>query len=398
MSFDRRTFLLSGAATVLLGPHLGGADRAAAAAGGGTLVTVTLYGGNDWLNTVVPVADPRYAAARGALAVDPATALDLGEGLALHPALVGCKALWDERRLAVVQGVGFAGLDRSHFHCMDVWQAGDEHDLATGWLGRWLDLVGVSPLDAITVGRRLPLAVRGRRRTAAVVPVGPLALPGGDRLRGALTTMTGPGDDRAPLAALVASSTADLLAVIDDIAPLLAPTDDEPDEPDASADAAPAGAGDRADGLSGQLDVVARLIEAGVPARVYGVELGGFDTHAAQAATHESLLTELDGALSAFLARVGDRPVTVLVYSEFGRRVAANGSGGTDHARAGTVLLAGRVRPGFHGDRPSLDDLDGGDLRTTTDFRRVYGGLLEGVLGVPAADVLAGAPSPLRLV
>ena len=90
--------------------------------------------------------------------------------------------------------------------------------------------------------------------------------------------------------------------------------------------------------------------------------------------------------------------MTVLVYSEFGRRVAPNASDGTDHGQAGTILVAGRVRAGHHGDPPPLDDLVDGDLRTTTDYRSVYGGLLEGILGIPAADLLRDAPAPLALV
>ncbi|CAN5775065.1 MAG: DUF1501 domain-containing protein [Ilumatobacteraceae bacterium] len=407
MPMDRRTFLLSGAsAGVLFGlrPHVasaagGGAiaGSAPAVAGDPRLVVVTLHGGNDALNTVVPIDDPAYAAARGALAVDPEAAHDLGDGYALHPALAGGKALWDAGQLAVVHGVGFPSLDRSHFHCMDVWQAGDEEELGTGWLGRWLDEVSDDPLDAVAVGRRLPLALRGSRRSAAVVPVGPFVLPGDDALRRSITAISRPERGRPPLAALVASSTNDLLSVVDTVGPLVAPgptmgAGDE--EGGAAGGTASADSG----GLAGQLAVVADLIEADVPTRVFGVELGGFDTHANQAGTHAALLTELDGALASFVTRMGGRPVTVVVFSEFGRRVKTNGSAGTDHGGAGTVLLAGHVRPGSHGDPPPLDRLDGGDLATTVDFRSVYGGLLEGVLGVDAADVLAAAPRPLALV
>ena len=126
---------------------------------------------------------------------------------------------------------------------------------------------------------------------------------------------------------------------------------------------------------------------------------GGFDTHAGQAPTHAGLLAELDEALGAFLGRLADRPVTVLIYSEFGRRVAPNGSAGTDHGSAGTVLVAGRVRGGHLGDPPPLDDLTEGDLRTTTDFRAIYAGLLEGVLAVDAQDVLGpDVPRSLALI
>ncbi len=345
----------------------------------GTLVVLTLYGGNDALNTVAPVEDDTYRSLRGDLALDPALTHDLGEGFALHPSLVRCKALWDAERLAVVHGVGFDGLDRSHFHCMDVWQAGGPDDTTTGWLGRWLDRVGDDPLDAVAVGRGLPLLTRGRTRAAAVVPPGAFELPGGDGLPALLAVGARAESGPTSLTAMAARSTADLLRVAATVSPVLA--------------GRPA-----ADSLSGRLDTVATLIEAGLATRVYAVDLGGFDTHAGQATTHAALLSELDAGLGDFLERVVDRRVTVLVYSEFGRRVAPNASGGTDHGQAGTVLLAGTVRPGHHGEPPPLQHLTDGDLATTVDLRAVYGGVLEGVLGLDAADVLEGAVRPLDLV
>lgn len=344
----------------------------------GTLVIVTLYGGNDSLNTVIPIEDPRYVPLRGALAIDPTDTHPIGEGFALHPALARCAELWTAERLSVVHGVGSPSLDRSHFHCMDEWQAaGSDH--RTGWIGRWLDLGADEPLDAVVMGRTLPLLARGSRRSAAVVPPGGFALSSeATALRPLVETMT--DGEHEGLSALVAGSTADLLTVIDEVGPLL---------------------GSRAaqdDSLAAQLASVATLIEAGLPTRVYCVALDGFDTHAGQPEAHARLLGDLDAALGDLLDRVADQPVTVMVHTEFGRRVAPNASQGTDHGQAGVMLLAGAVRAGHHGDPSPLDDLDDGDLRTTTDFRSVYGAVLEDVLGTPAADVVAGAPAPLDLV
>ena len=300
------------------------------------------------------------------------------------------KALWDAGRLAVVHGVGFDGLDRSHFHCRDVWQAGDEEDRDTGWLGRWLDVAGRDPLDAIAVGAGVPLAMRGATRSAAAVPRRPDRLPGDDALRRRFALLNAPDPDRPPLAALVAGSTIDLVAAVERLQPVLAGfvADDGLDD---------AVGGGRRD-LAAALDVVATTIEAGLPARAYAVRLSGFDTHAGQAPAHAALLAQVDAAVSSFLARVANWPVTCLLWSEFGRRLAANGSGGTDHGRAGTVLLAGRVRPGMLGDPPPLDRLDDGDLVTTTDFRAVYGGLVEGVLGHEVGDLYPTWPRPLTVV
>ena len=129
----------------------------------------------------------------------------------------------------MVHGVGFAELDRSHFHCMDVWQAGDAHHLGTGWLGRWLDLGGSDPLDAVAVGRRVPLLVRGGRRSGAVLPTGPFNLPEEPGLREHLAGWLPPDVDvdRTDLRASVVRSTADLLTVVDTVAPIVDKTSTE---------------------------------------------------------------------------------------------------------------------------------------------------------------------------
>ena len=144
------------------------------------------------------------------------------------------------------------------------------------------------------------------------------------------------------------------------------------------------------------------MIKAGLGTRVYYLEQGGYDTHGHQLPRHAPLLEELSASLRAFLddlaaSRLADR-VLVLVFSEFGRRVAENGSMGTDHGTAGPVFLAGPcVRPGLHGTYPSLTDLADGDLKMTVDFRRVYATVLEGWLGLPSKEALGGAFEPLPL-
>ncbi len=356
------------------------------AKGSGTLVLINLDGANDGLNTVCPVEDSRYRSARGDLALDGGSCHPLSEGFVLHPALVGCKALWDQDRLAVVHGVGFAELDRSHFHCRDVWQSAQPTSTSTGWVGRWLDQSSGDVLGAVAVDRLLPLVMRGETRRGAVVPPGEFNLPGGDALRPALAQMSAADRDRADAADLVAASNGDLLALADAVGPVLS-----------GGDGRNVAVGDP-DPLASRLETVAALIAADLGTRVYTVTLGGFDTHAAQAATHHQLLSELDGAITAFLRQVAGRDVTVAVWSEFGRRVAANASGGTDHGKASVMLLAGRVQSGHHGDPPPLDKLDDGDLRTTVDFRSVLGGLAEGVLGLDAADLVGADHRPLAVV
>jgi uncharacterized protein (DUF1501 family) len=366
----------------------------------GVLVVVTLYGGNDGLNTVVPAADPAYQAARPDLAYRPDEVLDLGEGLGLNPGLTGLKALWDGGQLAVVRGVGYPQADRSHFRSMAIWQtASPVSSSTTGWLGRWLDATSTDPLAAVSLESVLPALLTGEKVAAASFPLGGLRLPKG-QLGGALQLLGRPDPADGPWQARVATSLADLKRAASTLGPATerrppaaGPSAAEPDEGDEQQDkgASAGGAGQ----LGAQLDVVANLIELGVPTRAYSVSLGGFDTHSDERATQQRLLTQLDAALSGFQRRCHgtDRgqQVVVLVYSEFGRRVRANGSDGTDHGTAGPVFLLGRgVRGGFHGAEPSLTDLDDGDLKHSTDFRSVYASVLDGVLGTDPGRVLDG--------
>ncbi len=348
--------------------------------GPGTLVLVTLYGGNDGLNTVIPASSSLYVSGRPTLAYGPGEVLPLAEGLGLHPSLKGLKARWDSGHLAVVLGVGYPGPVRSHFRSMDIWQsASPETPVATGWIGRWLDTTGTDPMRALSLGATLPLALVGTRQTGTSISPAALAQP---RQEGTpeLAALWAPGRDRRNLEARVASSGADLLAVQRTLRQLLAASTPPPAATD----------------LSAQLQLVARLIRAGATTTVYQVSLGGFDSHAAEKATHARLLAQLDDAVSGFFSALdgaaGLRPVTLLAYSEFGRRVAENASGGTDHGTAAPVFVVGSSVKGgrFFGAQPSLSDLDQGDLKYTTDFRSVYATVLAHVLGAEPQPVLGG--------
>ncbi|MGW4525488.1 DUF1501 domain-containing protein [Amycolatopsis sp. NPDC004378] len=344
----------------------------------GVIVVVTLYGGNDGLNTVVPASDPAYQNARAELAYKPEEVLDLGEGLGLNPGMKGFKGLWDGGQLAVLRGVGYPKPDHSHFRSMAIWQtASPETAVPTGWLGRWLDATGDDPLRAVSVDPVLPPLLAGEKTAAASLPVGGLKLPEG-ALGKAFQDLGAVQPGEGFWQARAARSVTDLHRAVQTLG---GPSSHE---------------GKKAKGeLSAQLDVVAGLIEAGVPTRAYSVSLGGFDTHADERGTQQRLLTELDGALTPFVQRLAKsdrgKQATVLVYSEFGRRVTANASQGTDHGTAGPVFVLGpRVKGGFHGAEPSLTDLDDGDLKLTTDFRDVYATLVQDVLGTDPGKVLAG--------
>ena len=369
------------------------AERTPLDPGAGVLVMVTLYGGNDGLNTVVPAADPVYASARAELAYRPEEVLDLGEGLGLNPGLTGLHKLWGNRELAVLRGVGYPKPDRSHFRSMAIWQTGSPTTPATtGWLGRWLDATTTDPLLAVSLDTLIPPMLAGARVAGASLPVGGVKVPK-TALGRSLGLLGRPDSADGPWQARAAKAIADLGSVQKTLGPAVDKNPDE-DAPGSDENAQGASAGGQSE-LARQLDLVATLIELGVPTRVYSVSLGGFDTHSDERGTQQRLLTELDSTLTTFQTRLAatdrGRQVVTTVYSEFGRRVTANASDGTDHGTAGPVFVLGRgVTGGFYGAEPSLTDLDEGDLKAGLDFRSVYASLLGSVLGAEPGGVLDG--------
>jgi uncharacterized protein (DUF1501 family) len=381
--------LAAGATAVTVDRLVAAGRRDPLPSGARILVLVTLYGGNDGLNTVVPAGDPVYQRSRADLAYAEHDVLPLRDGLGLNPSMHGFKSLWDAGKLAIVRGVSYPRPDHSHFRSMAIWQTASPASPAqTGWLGRWLDATGRDPLRAVAVGPVLPPLLAGDRVAGAALPLAGIDLP--QVLHDPVTQLChqDPGD--LGLAARAAGSLGDLLRAETTFGKVLTGTASPAPSP------TPSGAPKGTKGaLAAQLDVVARCITAGAPTRAYSVSLGGFDTHADEKVTQSQLLGELDGAVSAFLHRLsgtslGDR-VVVAVYSEFGRRVAGNANQGTDHGTAGPVFVAGpAVKGGFYGDEPSLNRLNDGDLFATTDFRDVYATLLTRVLDTDPGKVLPG--------
>jgi uncharacterized protein (DUF1501 family) len=396
----RRRFLARGlrdSTLIALAPTLPGfLARTAHAAGpqrdGRILVVLQLDGGNDGINTVVPFKDEGYAKYRKAIRLPAKRLIQINSEVGLHPAMADAGRLLESERLAIVPGVGYPNPSRSHFRSMAIWQSArlDEPDhTGLGWVGRGLD-EGPPTRDGAPAAMLIgpdspPPAMRGRRSVSAAL----------DRL-----------DDYALIDNKAESQPIGFSSAGDDLGQFL-----RRNLLDAytTADRLEAVAGARGDApypeseLARRLKLTARLIKAGLGTRVYYLEQGGYDTHGHQLPLHAPLLEELSASLRAFLddlaaARQADR-VLVLVFSEFGRRVAENGSLGTDHGTAGPVLLAGpRVRPGLHGTYPSLADLVDGDLKMTVDFRRVYATVLESWLGLASKVTLGGAFDPLLLL
>jgi uncharacterized protein (DUF1501 family) len=389
-------------------------QTASATAGKGVLVLVTLYGGNDGLNTVIPYTDSQYLAGRPTLGFRADEVLPLSDGMGLHPNLKGLKALWDAKQLAIVRGVGYPNPVRSHFRSMDIWQSGSpDQAVATGWLGRWLDATGTDPMRALSIGSTLPRLLAGERQAGAAIAgtaapwgAGGAGGAGGARLGLALAALDGPGPDRTGLAARVATSGADFLKVQHTLADLLGGSPGSASTPAPAKPArAPGASGVSGRGqLAAQLDVVAKLIKAGSPTKVYQVAMNGFDNHSQEKDTHARLMGQLDDGIAGFFqalqADAAMAGVTLMTYSEFGRRVAQNASGGTDHGTAAPLFVTGTgVRGGhFYGDQPSLSALDQGDLHYTTDFRSVYATVLARVVGVDPKVALGSSFPPLAFL
>ncbi|HLT69719.1 MAG TPA: DUF1501 domain-containing protein [Acidimicrobiales bacterium] len=394
----RRLLVGAGAAGLALGTGLGRARVSfAAQPGGGTLVVLFLRGGMDGLSALVPVGDPHLAAARPDIAVPASAALPLDRTWGLHPALSSLHQLWRDGRCAAVPAVSTPDISRSHFQAQDCLERGGSATGATsGWLNRALESAGPgTPLQALTVGKSTVRSLVGERPTTSLRALDALSLRIGDEARRgraveALRALH-EGVDH-PLAA-DARTAVDAMGA----AQLAAAVAPEPgaDYPD--------------DDLGTQLRDVARLVKADVGLRVACIDVGGWDTHVGQGTVDGGTMADrlgmLDRALDAFVADLGPAgdAVTVVVMTEFGRRVEQNASRGTDHGHGATVLLVGgglaggRVHGTWHGLAPEV--LDDGDVPGWNDYRDVLAEVVTMRLGVPAGslgDVFPGhRPQPL---
>ena len=396
-NLTRRNFIkLTSASAVAVAHSMSTLEFAHAAgprplpAGTPILVIVTLSGGNDGLNTVVPYLDPLYKSLRPQLAYKEDQVLPIGDGLALNGSMTGFKSLWDSKQLAIVRGVSYPNPDRSHFSSMAIWQSASRTPIKTGWIGRWIETQPENPFLAISLGLTMPALFQGEKRSGTVLPLSGLVTPTGMLAKDYAKTSKKTKLD-GQLSATAARSIRDLFTVADVVSPILK----NPAPPAADLPTVIGGNAGGESNLGAQLDVAAKLIAAGVPTRVWSVSLGGFDTHANELSAQSLLLGSVSNSISKFMSQMRtigrSRDVTIMVYSEFGRRVSANASSGTDHGTSGPVFIIGeRVVGGFHGDQPPLNRLKDGDLAVTTDFRSVYGSVLEGVLYTPVDRVISG--------
>jgi uncharacterized protein (DUF1501 family) len=356
------------------------------------LVAVTLYGGNDGLNTLIPFNDPLYFSSRPDISYPAEKLLQLDSSLALNPSMTGIKSLWDKGNVAIIRGVGYPKPDRSHFSSMAKWQTGNPvSHVSSGWLGRWIDTQATDPMLAISLGSVLPPLLTGAKKSGSALPLGGLVIPTG-QLAMDCAKLSAASSSDSKLMSLAASSMKNLFNISDSITPILKKPAPGVLEELPTINGGNAG-GDS--NLGQQLDIVAKLIDAGAPTRIWSVSLGGFDTHANEANAQATLLGVVSDSISRFMTQLKSttrsRDVVVLVYSEFGRRVVGNASQGTDHGSSGPVFVIGdKIKGGFYGDQPSLSKLVDGDLAVTTDFRSVYATILEKVLKTPPEKILSG--------
>jgi uncharacterized protein (DUF1501 family) len=444
--FSRRSFLARGAAVIsaastipLFLDHSGrvlAAEFAANPQGVGrpdkVLVVVQLAGGNDGLNTVVPFRNDDYYRARPRIGVGRDKVLKLNDELGVHPNAVGFKKLYDAGLLAVCQCVGYPNFNRSHFRSTDIWSSAEpEKTSHSGWLGRYFDSCcsgsdpgngngakpqAASPADpaaAIALTNAPPIALEGDK----FIPItfkNPAALTYQEgqksaKLKSIFETLNdgemtelGMDDDDHKMTRLpkIPYGTQGSLNLPKDETDMFVQRSAlnarmYAEQIKASIAKVANKAAYPTNPLANDLKLVAQMITAGLPTRVYYVTLGGFDTHSNQVQRHEKLMETLSSALAAFtddLKALGqlDR-TTVMTFSEFGRRVSENGSQGTDHGEAAPLFVIGSsIKPGFHGPAPDLrkEKLSRGDVAFQLDFRRIYATMLKDWLKADDMKVL----------
>ncbi len=367
------------------GQPAGAAMRAGeipADAKGRTLVVVEMGGGNDGLNTVVPLTDGRYRDLRPTLAVT--DAIDLDGEVGLHPSLAKLAKRYEDGQVAIVQGLGYDDPDLSHFGSFAIWWSAKGGSGGGGWLGAYLDgTVGFDdPLAAIAIGPGPSPALIGRQSFATTIansdglqPRLPAWIDNADELVAAWSDFTPAKVDASALVGQVQRAVGLTVKARTQLDQALTDTA----ESDGNAATDPAGGRNtryQDASVADSLLLAAQLVQSPAKPRVIYVNgIGDFDTHEGQVERHPMLLQQLDDGIDGFFAALGKDAdqVTLMTVSEFGRRPAENGSG-TDHGTAGVHFVVGpRVQGGRYGEPPSLTDLDpNGNLRHTDDFRRHY--------------------------
>lgn len=357
------------------------------------LVVIQLSGGNDGLNTIIPYRNDLYYKMRPKLAIASSSVLKADQELGFHPALSKLNSLYDNGYLGVINNVGYPNPDRSHFRSMDIWHTASNSDeyWQTGWLGRYLDAQCndcSTGHQAIEIDDVLGLALKGEQQKGMAVR-NPKRLH--DTLqRDLFQKLSQQQEHGEPMVSYLYKSLAETISSADYIYSKSTIARSKITYPDSE--------------FANRLKTIAQLINSGIDTRVYYASLTGFDTHVNQANSHERLLLTYSEAIAAFVAdlEAGNNfdSTLVMTFSEFGRRVAQNASGGTDHGTANNLFLIGKSlkQKGFINETPDLEKLDAGDLIHTVDFRSVYATVLDRWLNSEADSVLGGKFSRLGFI
>lgn len=393
MQLDRRSFLAASGGVLAATFGAGPASAAVRLFGSGdeidgrTLVLIQLSGGNDGLSTVVPYANDDYRRVRNSIRLNADQVLAIDDERGLHGELKGMKAMYDAGRLAIVEGTGYPNPIRSHFKSFDVWHTASERGRGAGegWVPRLVREAfpkESAPERMVHVGKSVPFSLT----SPSVAPVA-FEIPESYRWFGEAPV----ANDDAP--APSGNPALDRLRGVQSDANASSARIRDAAKSYRTAAEYPNSEFGRA------LRVAASLIDARIGGRVISIDVIGFDTHRDQRRQHDQLMRELDEGLAVFCGDLRGRTAgdecLVVVFSEFGRRVAENGSRGTDHGTAGPMFVMGSpVKGGLYGEAPRLDRLDKGDLVHTTDFRSVYATVAERWFGADAEAVL-GSRYPL---
>jgi len=353
--------------------------------GNKVIVVLQLSGGNDGLNTVIPVRNDIYYRSRPGLSIDKNKSLLLTDEAALHPALTGLKELYDDGSLGILNSVGYPNPDRSHFRSMDIWQSGSQSTeyVTTGWLGRYLDAQCKGcdkPTYALELDDVLSLALKGEESKA-------IAMKDPKRLFGT-------SNQRYFKDVLAQHTNEDEEQPVDYLYKTMAETLSSADYIFEKSKFHPTNAAYPKTEIGQGLKTIASLIFSDINTKVYYLSHGSFDTHINQQAQQQRLFTEMNEAIKVFTKDLKENnrfnDVLLFTFSEFGRRVAQNASGGTDHGTANNMFFigGGLKEKGLLNPLPDLQNLDEGDLKYKVDFKNVYASVLNKWLGADDKMIL----------
>lgn len=351
--------------------------------GNKVMVVIQFSGGNDGLNTIIPIQNDIYYKSRPTLGIQKSKALQLTDSAGINPVLPFFKELFDEGNLSIMNNVGYPNPDRSHFRSMDIWQSASESNqyISTGWLGRYLDAQCMGcdiPTQALEVDDVLSLALKGEQLKG-------LALKDPKKLY---------STSHEKYFKDISSHHEHGEAAADYLYKTLSETMSSADYIYQQSRRHPSSQTYPATELGKNLKTISSLIMSDINTKVYYVSLGSFDTHVNQVNQQNRLFQQLNDAVSAFVKDLKSNnrfeDVAIMTFSEFGRRVAQNASGGTDHGTANNMFFisGGLKKKGLLNEMPNLENLDQGDLEHTVDFKSVYATLLSNWLKADAEKIL----------